>query len=337
MADNLLCNEDIFDIASTPAAHPPSGGHPPDGDADFFRDVCLKYNSSGDQIGGEDEFVRYLAEKETPHGFRVSGGSQSLDLDEWVRGARIKAINWILNTRTALGFRWKTAHLSVSYLDRFLTIFYIEPQWLWAVKLLQVACLSLAAKLDETTAVTLPSFQEMGINFECEAIRRMEIHVMTNLEYRLNTPTPFDYIPCFIVKAAQVCPPREIVSRIVNLVFAFTKDVNLTNHRPSSIAMAAIMAGMDQKLEEAAVVAQVNAFVYAHLLDVGNVVECYSLMRNINVEEDRVESSVIVSPDVSPGRYDGFMGEERSFSVSLGNGKRRRLDFDTLPDRPPGL
>ncbi|CAL1395868.1 unnamed protein product [Linum trigynum] len=328
MADDLLCHEDIFLAASTPsqggaAAEPPSGA-----DGDVLTEVRSKYEIGGD---GDEEFVRFLVEKETAHGYGVG---QSVDFDVWVSGVRTEAIDWFFNTRASLGLRWKTAHLSVTHFDRFLSKFVIEPHRIWVARLLQLACLSLAAKMEETDSpsLSLPSYQVHGWSFGYEAIARMEFQVLTKLGFRLNTPSPFDYIPCFLIKAVEVCPPMETVSRITKLILALTRVVNLRNHRPSSIAIAAIMAALDQNMEADALMSRLNTFAYAHLLDIGNAVECYNLMNNLDME-DAAEIPV-VSPDVSPARFDGSSSSAADY---LGNVKRRRLDFDRPPDRPPDL
>ncbi|CAN1274436.1 CYCD5-3 [Linum perenne] len=329
MADHLFSAEDISEVTSTPADLLAST-QPLPSDEDPFTEVSLKYSSTGgnEEEEEDEEFVRFLIEREPAHGYREVGG-QSVDFDEWVRGVRTEAIDWILNKRTSLGLRWKTAHLSVSYFDRYLSKLPILPRELWVVRLLQISCLSLAAKMEESKKLSLVLNNVRDFSFEY--ITRMEIRVMNTLRQLVNSPTPFDYIPCFIVKTIEVCPSRVMISRIVKLIFALTKDVNLTNHRPSSIAIAAIMAGIDQKLEADALEGRLNAFAYAHLLDIGNVVECYNLMRNLDVD-DRGQSSVIVSPDVSPGRFSDSRGGGVGSWVSSSNGKRRRLAFDRPPD-----
>ncbi|CAL1356798.1 unnamed protein product [Linum trigynum] len=78
------------------AAEPPSGGN-----EDVLTEVRLKYEIGG---GRDEEFVRFLVEKEAVHVFKVG---QSVDFDEWVSDVRTEAINWFLNTRASLGLRWK--------------------------------------------------------------------------------------------------------------------------------------------------------------------------------------------------------------------------------------
>lgn len=69
----------------------------------------------------------------------------------------------------------------------------------WATRLLAMACVSLAAKMDEYRA---PALSELcfcgagGYEFSSVSIRRMELLVLSTLDWRMGAVTPFDYLPC---------------------------------------------------------------------------------------------------------------------------------------------
>ena len=72
----------------------------------------------------------------------------------------------------------------------------------WPFQLLSVACLSLASKLEEPRAPLLLELQifQTKFVFEPKTVQRMEIRVLTNLNWRLRSVTPFDFIDYFASK-----------------------------------------------------------------------------------------------------------------------------------------
>lgn len=69
----------------------------------------------------------------------------------------------------------------------------------WAARLLAVACMSVAAKMEEYRAPALPEFRagdDDEYDFSSVSIRRMELLVLSTLEWRMGGVTPFDYFPC---------------------------------------------------------------------------------------------------------------------------------------------
>ena len=64
--------------------------------------------------------------------------------------ARREAVEWMLKVNAHYSFSALTAVLAVNYLDRFLFSFRIQNEMPWLTHLAVVACLSLAAKVEET-------------------------------------------------------------------------------------------------------------------------------------------------------------------------------------------
>ncbi|KAK3128725.1 hypothetical protein QOZ80_6BG0465610 [Eleusine coracana subsp. coracana] len=72
---------------------------------------------------------------------------------------RRHAIDWIWKVREHYKFGPLTAVLSVNYLDRFLSVCDLPQAKAWTTQLLAVACLSLAAKMEETIVPHLLDLQ----------------------------------------------------------------------------------------------------------------------------------------------------------------------------------
>ncbi|CAN6477644.1 unnamed protein product [Victoria cruziana] len=158
--------------------------------------------------------------------------------------ARLEATEWILEAGSFLGFRPLTVYLAVNYLDRFLSVHDLPTNG-WTYGLLSVACLSLAAKMEESGVPSLRVIQRAGVGrrfFEPDSLFRMEILILSKLNWKLRSVTPFTFIELF---ARKLNPSQEVNGRIVSrgtqLVLDIIRAVDFQNFRPSSIAAAAVL------------------------------------------------------------------------------------------------
>ncbi|KAJ7192300.1 hypothetical protein O6H91_Y521200 [Diphasiastrum complanatum] len=98
---------------------------------------------------------------------------------EDIGGARSIALHWILKVRNSYSFGPLTVALAVNYFDRYLSKHLSKPWKAWMVQLLSVACLSVAAKMEEVDVPLLLDLQIEGLEhiFEAKTIQRMELAV----------------------------------------------------------------------------------------------------------------------------------------------------------------
>lgn len=97
-----------------------------------------------------DELLSLLSkEKQTPFNPQ----------DESLMEARKLAIDWVLRVCSHYGFTGLTVILAVNYFDRFISSLCIQKDKPWMSQLAAVACLSLAAKVEETQVPLLIDFQ----------------------------------------------------------------------------------------------------------------------------------------------------------------------------------
>lgn len=75
--------------------------------------------------------------------------------------ARREAVEWMLKVNSHYSFSALTAVLSVNYFDRFLFSFRFQNDKPWMVQLAAVACLSIAAKVEETHVPFLIDLQQV--------------------------------------------------------------------------------------------------------------------------------------------------------------------------------
>ncbi|KAF5733216.1 cyclin-D4-1-like isoform X1 [Tripterygium wilfordii] len=163
--------------------------------------------------------------------------------------ARQDSIKWILKVHTYYHFRPVTALLSVNYLDRFLSSHSLPQANGWPFQLLSVACLSLAAKMEEPHVPLLSDLQlfEPRFVFEPVTIQRMELCVMANLSWRLRSITPFDYLHHFISKlpSCSSSGPGDLTRLLkasTDLILSTTRVIDFLDFAPSTIAAAAVLS-----------------------------------------------------------------------------------------------
>ncbi|XP_047340587.1 cyclin-D5-1-like [Impatiens glandulifera] len=296
-------------------------------DSIFQDELLLGFSGAGAGDIDDDEYLQILLEREeTSYGLDQS--SSTIPIHDWIKCARLNAISWILKARELMGFQYQTAYLSLTYLDRFLSMRFIDSDKQWAIELLSVACLSLAAKMEEYKAPLLSSFPAQDCIFENRFIQRMELLVLTTLEWRLTCVTPFSYLVHFFKDLQRDDPssPKDALSRAASLILSATKDSNLIRYRPSVIAGAATLTVFYQKLTRPDLEAKIidnnnNAVSLFRVIQIEDLHSCYVRMQEIYMERISMASSNSTTPAQ-------FLHTSLSDPPPSSNNKRKRLTFD---------
>ncbi|KAG6396518.1 hypothetical protein SASPL_142669 [Salvia splendens] len=142
------------------------------------------------------------------------------------------------------GFQPLTAYLSVNYFDRFVCCHQLPKMSGWPLQLLSVACLSLAAKMEERLVPCLLDLQveDPKFSFEARTIQRMELLVLSVLDWRLRSISPFCYLPFFALKIDPSGTYTDfLTTRAKEIIFSTFKETSLLGCRPSCIAAATIL------------------------------------------------------------------------------------------------
>ncbi|KAI3460154.1 hypothetical protein Pfo_016817 [Paulownia fortunei] len=272
----------------------------------------------------DDEYIQMLLDREI-----TSGGLQMQEFlhKSGIQGARLDGIQYILRTRELLGFRFQTAYASVTYLDRFLSRRSIDADKPWAIRLLSMACLSVAAKMEESTVPALSEFCVEDYNFESSVIQRMELMVLNTLEWKMGSVTPFAFIQFFANKFCDNSPPRDGVSRTVEVILGAMRDVKIMCHRPSVIAAAATLVVLDQGLTRDALQLKIGPLTSSRSFTIENIISCYYLVKEMDIERLKL-SKGIKSPDLSPIQLHRAEPYGSSSVTSAASAKRKRLVFN---------
>ncbi|KAJ4767418.1 Cyclin-D5-1 [Rhynchospora pubera] len=264
----------------------------------------------------DDEYIGLLVSKESSFESTI----QEESTEKQFVPTRTDAIVWILKTNKRLGFGFKTAYMAVVYLDRFFLHRIIDRGKAWAVRLLSIACLSLAAKMEENKAIALTDFQLEDYLFKCETIQRMELLVLATLQWRMIVITPFAYLSYFASKFHEH-GTNGLIERAIRFIFSSIRVISPVVNRPSVIACASILASSDEKLSRQSVELKLSSLPSLELLDNEHVYSCYSMM----IQEANKEK-INYSSNNTPASGISSIGTK---STSLENPciKRRRLHF----------
>ncbi|CAL9773910.1 unnamed protein product [Musa acuminata subsp. burmannicoides] len=176
----------------------------------------------------EEEWVEALCSLATREGeTRLPDGRGE---HTYLLSARMEAVEWVARASERHLFSALTALLAVDYLDRcFLTSsvaggLRLQQDKPWMGRLAAVACLSLAAKVEETrvpllldlqlslAAATATEPEDNKFAFEAKTIRLMERLVLSSLGWRMNPVTPLSFIHHLLPRLCPCSKDKNAIS-----------------------------------------------------------------------------------------------------------------------------
>ncbi|XP_051117383.1 cyclin-D4-2-like [Andrographis paniculata] len=191
-----------------------------------------------------EESVAWMVERENLHlprnDYLKRLRSGDLDLS-----FRREALDWIFKASSHHSFGELCLYLASNYLDRFLSVYSLPKGKVWAVQLVAVSCLSLAAKIDEVNVPLMVDLQagEPKYLFEGKTIQRMEMLILSYLNWNMKSYTPLDYIDYYLAKvnsADHRCPngSLSLLQRSTQIILSTVKGIDFLEFKPSEIAAA---------------------------------------------------------------------------------------------------
>ncbi|XP_057783857.1 cyclin-D4-2-like [Salvia miltiorrhiza] len=196
-----------------------------------------------------EECIGYMLEREREHlprdDYLARLRNGELDV-----GLRREALDWMFKACAHFSFGELCLYSAISYFDRFLSIYELplssseKGSKNWAVQLVAVACLSLAAKIEE---VNVPSTLDLQAGvpkllFEGKTIQRMEILVLNSLNWKIKAYTPCNFIDYYLRKMNEGGEPLGLViSRSLRLIMSTIEGIEFLEFKPSEIAAAVAM------------------------------------------------------------------------------------------------
>lgn len=280
---------------------------------------CLPLSAT---IGDDDE--DYVAELVRKENLRFDDNSKPTKTTSSLD--RLIAIDWILTTRTRFGFQHQTAYIAISYLDLFLHKRFIglQKDESWAIRLLSVASLSLAAKMEERIVPGLSQYpQDQDFVFKPDVIRKTELLILSTLDWKMSLITPFHYLNYFTAKISPTDRNRSVSKDLVLLrssesLLALTKEISVTDYRQFVVAAATTLlasstSSSDIRLTREEMSNKFGSVSWWTSNENDNVYSCYQRMLEIEERKHMTPPPALAVPGPV---------------VGSGSGAKRRLSFD---------
>ncbi|XP_009757647.1 putative cyclin-D6-1 isoform X2 [Nicotiana tabacum] len=229
---------------------------------------------------------------------------------------RHHAFSLISQARFSYNLDEFSTYLAVNYIDRFLSKQPV-PNKPWILRLLVIASLSLAAKM-RSINLSLFDFQreDVGLIFDVESIQRMEVLILTTLNWRLRSITPFAFLDFInsLFELSDSSLSQTLKDRATDIIFNSHYEVKLFEYKPSILAAWALLCAAQELIPQ-----QFSFFLDAvskcEYINKEELVNCWAVMRDATINEMTSSSftpkSVLDYEDTSPENEN--------------NSKRRRL------------
>ncbi|XP_010526714.1 PREDICTED: cyclin-D5-1-like [Tarenaya hassleriana] len=282
----------------------------------------------------DEEYLSELVRRETrrvgsePDEMASSCAGRTVAGSTWHRWARLDAIDWIIHTAAKFGFGHQTAYLGISYFDLFISRRSIDEGKSWAIRLLSVACLSLAAKMEEFRVPGLSEFPSEDYVFEAKLIQRMELLILTTLDWRMNLITPFAYLHYFLFKFFKDESFSDgLAPRVSESLLALTKEISLRDHHSWVVSAAAVLAASDSRLTIEDLRTKLGSIPWWISSENESAYSCYRIMQEMEEKRQRTPDSIISMENQSDA--------SKGSCLAPGDGSKRRLSFDGSDQNPP--
>lgn len=323
---SLMCQEDGADLG--------------DGLADDDAGKLLLMYSAGDDNDVEEEdeegYLDHLVSKESS--FCSADPSPSMASEDWFQCARRDTVRWILETRGHFGFSHRTAYVAIAYFDRFSLRRCVDRSVMpWAARLLAIACVSLAAKMDECQAPALSEFRaDDDYDFSCDSIRRMEMLVLSTLDWRMGAVTPFDYLPCLSSRLRRFNGGGRggggglIAVKAAALIFSAAEAASVLDYRPSTVAAVAVLAATHGTLTREPLESKISSLSPTCLLEKEDVYACYTMMLRDPSSPSKTAKRSASDRGDADSTYARLDAASFSVAAAMNNNKRVRLELPAV-------
>ncbi|KAK4747817.1 hypothetical protein SAY87_014403 [Trapa incisa] len=201
-----------------------------------------------------------------------------------VSAVRSEAVQWMLIVNAHYGFSALTAVLAIDYVDRFLSRFLVPEDKPWIIQILSVACISLAAKIEETCVPLLLDLQvgEAKYVFEAKAIQRMELLVLSALRWKMHPVTPLSFLDHVVRRLCLKSQVHwEFFKRCESTLLNVISDSRSVSYLPSVLATAT-MVHVIEELETSNPVEYKAQLLRVLGMSKEDVEGCWQLIRGIS-------------------------------------------------------
>ncbi|KAJ9690252.1 hypothetical protein PVL29_012750 [Vitis rotundifolia] len=282
---------------------------------------------------------------------------------------RREAIALILQAQYSCNLDNFISYLAVNYVDRFISKKEVPEEKPWILRLLVISCLSLAAKMKKIDFSYSDFQRDEGFIFDAQRIQRMELLILSTLNWRMRSITPFSFVYFFISLFELKDPAltKALKDRATELIFKARDEIKLLEYKPSIIAASALLCASYElfPLQFSSFKAAISSCEYINQESLNN---CYHVMEEMVTNEwdeyifDAAVSSTKTPICVLDRHYKNSVSEKSntantleaaiklprghenkaqrsqiqhfaSYSQSLGKGRRTKYDLSAAPKR----
>ncbi|VVA34808.1 PREDICTED: putative cyclin-D6-1 [Prunus dulcis] len=163
---------------------------------------------------------------------------------------RLEAISLFLQAQYSCNLDPFIPYLAINYLDRFLSKRDIPEGKPWVSRLLEVSCLSLAAKVKNTPFSATDFQRGEGFIFDAQTIHKMELLILDTLDWRMRSITPFSFLSFFLsfLDLNDQTLTKALKSRASDVIFNAHNEIKIVEFKPSIIAASAALSACQELL-----------------------------------------------------------------------------------------
>ena len=187
---------------------------------------------------------------------RMRDFSKNRDYDIVDVSTREKICEWMFYLIDKIGMQRETAIIAMNYLDRFMSTKTPRAKRARRNKreyyLVAFSCLYIAVKISEHIMISADAISELSNRkYSTEAILSCERHILASLRWKLNGPTPFQFIDYML----QLLPGNGDAIKLCTIearrqVEVAVHDAACVPLRRSTISISALLNSLDRVSED---------------------------------------------------------------------------------------
>ncbi|KAM7506152.1 hypothetical protein LguiB_005056 [Lonicera macranthoides] len=173
------------------------------------------------------------------------------------------------------------SYLALNYMDRFISKRNLSQGKPWITRLMVMCCISLAAKV-RNTEMSLSALQkDSGFIFDAQSIHRMEILILTSLNWRMRSITPFSFLYFFLslfdLRDPSIC--ESLKDRASEILFKSHHEIKTLEYKPSIIAASALLCASRELFPEQSLSFEAGICSCGYVVK-GNLLKCLAVLQD---------------------------------------------------------
>jgi len=178
-----------------------------------------------------------------------------LDYDIVDVSTREKICEWMFYIINKIGMQRETAVIAMNYLDRFMSTNTPRAKRARRNKreyyLVAFSCLYIAVKISEPIMISADAISELSNRkYSTEAILSCERRILTSLRWKLNGPTPFQFIDYMLQLLPGNGDALKLCTNARHQVEVAVHDAACVPLLRSTISISALLNSLDRVAEE---------------------------------------------------------------------------------------